>query len=246
MRARELRDADDRVLDVARGDHHEVGELVDDDQEVGVRLELALAARRQHDLVVDDGLVEVVDVAEAERREVVVAHVHLLDDPLQRFGRLLRVRDDGRDEVRDPGVDRELDALRVDEHHAHVGGLGPHQQARDHRVDEARLARPGGAGHEEVGHLREVRDDVAAADVLADADRHRVRRSCVAAAERSTSPSETISRSLFGISTPIALLPGIGERMRTSLRRDGVREVLAERGDPLDLDARARARSRTA
>jgi S-DNA-T family DNA segregation ATPase FtsK/SpoIIIE len=39
----------------------------------------------------------------------------------------------------------------------------------------------------------------------------------VLALERSTSPSETISRSVFGISTPIALLPGMGERMRTSL-----------------------------
>ena len=32
-----------------------------------------------------------------------------------------------------------------------------------------------------------------------------------------TSPSETVSRSVFGISIPIALLPGIGARMRTSL-----------------------------
>ena len=39
----------------------------------------------------------------------------------------------------------------------------------------------------------------------------------VAAPERSTSPSETISRSRFGISMPIALLPGIGERICTSL-----------------------------
>ena len=34
--------------------------------------------------------------------------------------------------------------------------------------------------------------------------------------ERSTSPSITISGSAFGISTPTALLPGIGLRMRTS------------------------------
>ncbi len=39
----------------------------------------------------------------------------------------------------------------------------------------------------------------------------------VAAAERSTSPSATVSRSGLGISMPIALLPGMGERMRTSL-----------------------------
>ena len=34
--------------------------------------------------------------------------------------------------------------------------------------------------------------------------------------ERSTSPSATVSRSVLGISMPIADLPGIGERMRTS------------------------------
>ena len=117
----ELRDAHDRVLDVARGDHHEVGELVDDDQQVRVRLEHALAADRQLDLAGDDGPVEVVDVTVAERREVVVAHVHLLHDPLQRLGGLLGVRDDGRDQVRHAGVGGELDALRVDQHHAHVG-----------------------------------------------------------------------------------------------------------------------------
>ncbi len=39
----------------------------------------------------------------------------------------------------------------------------------------------------------------------------------VLAFDRRTSPSDTISRSALGISTPIALLPGIGERMRTSL-----------------------------
>ena len=38
----------------------------------------------------------------------------------------------------------------------------------------------------------------------------------VAARERSTSPSATFSRSVLGISTPTALLPGIGLRMRTS------------------------------
>ncbi len=37
-----------------------------------------------------------------------------------------------------------------------------------------------------------------------------------AAAERSTSPRETISLSTLGISIPIADLPGIGLRMRTS------------------------------
>ena len=37
-------------LDVARGDQHEVGELVDHDEQIRVGLELALAALGQHDL----------------------------------------------------------------------------------------------------------------------------------------------------------------------------------------------------
>ena len=37
-----------------------------------------------------------------------------------------------------------------------------------------------------------------------------------ARAERSTSPSETTSLSVLGISIPIADLPGIGDRIRTS------------------------------
>ena len=36
-RARLLREADDRVLDVGRRDHHQVGELVDDAEDVGQR-----------------------------------------------------------------------------------------------------------------------------------------------------------------------------------------------------------------
>jgi hypothetical protein len=44
-RARLLGDADDRVLDVGRRDHHQVGELVDHAQDVGQRRLAALLAR---------------------------------------------------------------------------------------------------------------------------------------------------------------------------------------------------------
>jgi hypothetical protein len=118
--AGQLGDADDGVLDVARRDHHQVGELVDDHQQVRVRHVDPLAVRRADQLAVADGCVEVVDVAEAAGRQVVVAHVHLAHDPLQRLGGLLRVGDDRRDEVRDALVGRELDPLGVDQHHAHV------------------------------------------------------------------------------------------------------------------------------
>ncbi|SIG96314.1 Uncharacterised protein [Mycobacteroides abscessus subsp. abscessus] len=172
--AGELRDPLDRGLDVAGGDHHEIGELVDDDEEVRVGLEDPLGPGRHLHAALADGLVELLDVLEAEVREVVVAGVHLAHDPFERLGGLLRVSDDRGDEVRDSLVDRQLHALGVDEDHAHLVGGRAHHDRGDHRVDEARLTGTGGTGDEEVGHLREVGDDESAFDVLAHAHDHRV------------------------------------------------------------------------
>src|SRR5690606_11842844 len=98
----ELRDANDGVLHVTRSHHHEVCELIDDDQKIWVRLEHTLTTGGKHDFTRTHGLVEVVDMAEAERRKVVVSHIHLFHDPLQRLCGLLRIRDDGSDQVRYP------------------------------------------------------------------------------------------------------------------------------------------------
>src|SRR5690606_5574320 len=76
-RSRELGDAHDGVHDVPRGDHHQVGQLVDDDQQIRVRLEFPLAALGRLDLALAHGAVEVVDVPVAVGGEVVVAQVHL-------------------------------------------------------------------------------------------------------------------------------------------------------------------------
>ena len=92
-RAGELGDAHDRVLDVARGDHHQVGELVDDHQQVRVGGVDALRPGRRHEFAAAHLAVEVVDVPHAGGLHVLVAHVHLAHDPLQRVGRLLRVGD---------------------------------------------------------------------------------------------------------------------------------------------------------
>ena len=139
-RARELGDPHDRVFDVARRDHHQVGELVDDDKQVRVRPIDPLAAGRRHERAGVDRSVEVVDVPIARRREVVVAHVHLAHDPLQRLGSLLRVGDDRRDQVRNAFVAGQLDPLGVDQHEAHLVGCGTGQDRGDDRVDAGRLA----------------------------------------------------------------------------------------------------------
>ena len=76
--------------------------------------------------------------------------------------------------MRDALVDREFHALGVDEDHAHLLGRRTHHDRRDHGVDEGGLTGTGLAGHQHVRCLGEVGDDVAAFDVLADADDERV------------------------------------------------------------------------
>ena len=144
-RAGQLRDPDDGVLHVARRDHHQVSQLVDDDQQVRVRHIDPLAAGRRGYLSCPDRLVEVIHVPETGRGQIVVAAVHLPDHPLERVGGLLGVRDDLGDQVRYPGVGRQLDPLRVDQDHPHLVRRGPHKDRRDQAVDAGRVVR-GDAG----------------------------------------------------------------------------------------------------
>ena len=170
----ELGDPDHGVFHVPGRDHHQVGQLVHDHQQVRVRQVGALAARRRGELARADRLVEVVDVPEPRRGQVVVAPVHLPDHPAQRLGGLLRAGDDRRDQVRDALVVRQLHPLRVDQDHSHVVRGGPQQNRRDQAIHACGLARSGTASDKQMRHLREVGDDRGALDVLAQAHHHRV------------------------------------------------------------------------
>src|SRR5690606_39288391 len=166
-----LGDADDRLLDLPPGDHHQVVELVDYHHDIGEAVEaLGVELAGVQLLPVPD------DVADLGVGEEVVAALHLRHRPLQGVGRLLGVGDDPGQEVRHPVVLAELHAFGVDHDQAHVVGGGPHQERRDDRVDAGRLAGPGGAGDEHVGQLRQVQELGAAADVHAEADGQRVVR----------------------------------------------------------------------
>ena len=104
-RAGQLRQAADRVLDLARGDHHQVGQhdvgqLVDDDDDEGEAVGEGMA------VVVEDGHVGVwagvegLEVAQAGLGEHPVAALHLVDDPLERQDDEGHLGDDGDEEVR--------------------------------------------------------------------------------------------------------------------------------------------------
>ena len=179
--ARLLREARDRLLDLAPDRHHEVGELVDDDDdarqvavhEAARRLVAALARSASPPpsspssrprpprappraplglLRLREQPVVAVDVADALLVQEPVAVLHLLHHVGERAGGLLRVGHDRDEQVRDVLVDRELEHLRVDHDEAHVARRRLVEDAHDHRVHRHRLAGAGGAGDQEVRH----------------------------------------------------------------------------------------------
>ena len=68
----------------------------------------------------------------------------------------------------------QLDALGVDQHELDLVGVGAHQDRRDERVDEARLAGAGRPGDQHVRHLGEVHELRSSVHVLAERDGQRV------------------------------------------------------------------------
>ena len=191
--ARHLREALDGAFDVLAGDHHQVGHLVDDDDDVGQRRQVHRLLRegRAARLLLEAGFdrprddfarrrrvlhagVEPVDVADAEARHLLVAVLHLAHGPFQRDDGLFRVGDDGGEEMRDAVVDGEFQHLRIDHDQPAFVRPQPVEQREDHRIDGDGLARARRAGDEQMRHLGQFGDDRLAADRLAEAERELV------------------------------------------------------------------------
>ena len=148
--ARHLRQPADLPLDVLGGGHHQVGQFIDDEHDVGQRLSAFLFAHRR---------VVGVDVAHAEVAEKLIAIIHLHQQPGQRTHHLLDVGDHLAVEVRDAVVAGQLDHFGIDHHEAQAFRAMLHQQAGDDRVDANRLARTGCAGDQHVRCFGQIHHD---------------------------------------------------------------------------------------
>ncbi len=129
--ARHLRQSRDGLFDVARIDHHQIGEFVDHDDEIGKRLVfgvLDIVEERERLRLLERAVV-LVDVAHAALRQQLQALFHFARGVPQNVGRDPRIGDDRRDQVRNILVETQLKALRIDEHHFHVFGALPYRES---------------------------------------------------------------------------------------------------------------------
>ncbi len=188
--ARHLRQPLHRAFDVLAGDHHQVGHFVDDDDDIGQRIEVELLffVDRLAGFLVEAGMhracqflapgfyfqeprIVAVDIAHAEFRHPLVAFLHLAHRPFQRDHGLLRIGHDRRQQMRNAVIDGEFEHLGIDHDQAALIRPQPIDQAEDHGVDGDRFAGTGGAGDQQMRHPREIDDDGIAADILAETQR---------------------------------------------------------------------------
>ena len=184
--AGELGEAGDARLDLGGRDHHEVGELVDDGDDVGQPVGNLDVLRRERINAGEGALgvggeerlgggllagVEADDVADIDLREDLVALLHLAEQPLERGRHFLGLGDDRDQHVRQRIENLQLHDLRIHHDHAHVFRGRAVEDRADDGVDADGFAGAGGTRDEQVGHLGEVGDQRLAGDVLAQRDR---------------------------------------------------------------------------
>ena len=170
-----LGDADDGVLNLLWRGHHQVRQLVDDTDDVRVRAYLALGACRRLVFAGDNLAVIVLDLAYASSLHIHVALLHLLHQPLQGCCGLLRLGNDGRDQVRNALVRGKFHHLRVHQDEANLLRGGAGKQRDQHGVHKSGLTGTGSTGDQQVRHLLNRERGVFAFDVLAQTDEHGIR-----------------------------------------------------------------------
>ena len=140
--------------------------------------------------------------------------------------------------MRDALVDRELHALGVDQDHAHLLGGRTHHDRGDHGVDEGGLTRTRLAGHQHVRGLGQVGDDVAALDILADADDERVLVAARSRGAQDVAEGHVLAVGVGDLDADGALAGNRREDTHVG-RGHRIGDVLRQVGELVDLDAGA-------
>ncbi len=145
----------DGVFDFGGGDLHEVGELVDDDDDVGKAIgeDFLVGGKRGSgfgfiaifeawgevegfDSFGNKGAgVEADDIADGSFGHVAVAFFHFVDDPAEGEEDFFGFGDDGDDEVGESVIDLEFDDFGVDEDEAEIVGAEAVEEAEEEGVD---------------------------------------------------------------------------------------------------------------
>ena len=125
--ARHLCESRNRFFNVLPVEHHQVGEFVEDDDDVWKRLVLAVLVKQTRRVFCKE-LVVLIDVADALLGQQLQATLHLTHGVAQRDGSKLRLSNDRRVKMWNAIVVSEFDSLGIHENQTHLIGSGLEQQ----------------------------------------------------------------------------------------------------------------------
>ena len=155
--AAHLSHAANALLHFLGGDHHQVGQLVDDNDHLGQSLfACGLAV-----------LIVVFQIPDAHLGKQAVALEHLHHGPLQGSCGFLGVSHHRDIKMGYAIIDAQLHHLRVDHDELHLIRSGFIEQTEDQGVHAHGLTGAGGTGDKHVGKLCDIAHDALAADILA-------------------------------------------------------------------------------
>jgi len=215
------------LLDLLGRGHHQVGHLVDDDDDIGQDLLTQFSQM----------VVKTLQVAHPGLVQELVAPLHLLDAPEKHPRSAVHVGYDRAQEMGRAVVDGQLDHLGVDHEQPQRFRRVRQQQTADDRIDADRLARSGGARDQQMGHAREVGSDRLAAHVLAQRDRqaaarlHRLERLAL----HQLLEADIVALRIGHLDADIAC-PRDRRLDAHGARRQRQRKVVRKTGDLADLD----------
>ena len=241
-RAGHLGQADQAGLDlVFHLAAHQVAQLIDQDDNIGHPLGPLLRviaqgadrpARGQLGIVI-------VDIAHAVAAERPVAALHFECGPLQDRRGLLGIRDYRVQQVRDVIVEGKLDHLGIDHQQTHPVRAEQVQQAGDNHVHADTLAAARGPGHQQVRHPGQVCHPDAAFEVLAQADRQ-VELAVTVGVGLEYLPGLDLFQHRVGQLHAHRAFAGDRGQNPDPLGVHRHRQVIAQRGDPVDFHSRGR------
>ena len=142
-RSRHLRQASDGFFHVAGIKHHQVRQLVNDDDDVGNRLLIAAFGKQARSIAVVKQAIVLINISDTFFREKLQAAFHLADGIAQGIGCQLRLSDDWCVKVRHAFVVAQFKPFGIHEHEANLIGRGLVQDGHDHCVDSHALAGSG-------------------------------------------------------------------------------------------------------
>ena len=156
-----LRQPADVILDILGGGHHQVGQLIDDNDDLrhGVQL-----------LPLGGQAVIALQVTGAGGGKQLIAVEHLPHRPAQGAGGLFGVGNNRHQQVRDAVIAAQLHHLGVDHQKLDLLRGGLIQKADDNGIDADRFAAAGSTGDKQMRHFCQIGQADAAGNILAERD----------------------------------------------------------------------------